>query len=235
MLMGPFHIKSVKTQCPPVGVVVRREESVNLGVVLVTLLKSTDQDISIEQSQLTVKDEIKDNKVNPVFGSASDKTSVPALKETYQETFSMTPHQDSPKTRPVIVNSKIPVLARFPGKKQNPEEIEMPPKTTNLRALSAQRHNTLPSFNARYSASQRRSSSHFSQENRILNMTLDKTNPENVFHAYEKKGESIDLQTPGFSHGQLYVACSRVGREENLFVHTPNGTAKNVVYHIALR
>ncbi|GFV38463.1 hypothetical protein TNCV_4393441 [Trichonephila clavipes] len=53
-------------------------------------------------------------------------------------------------------------------------------------------------------------------------------------HAYEKKGGSIDLQTPGFSHGQLYVACSRVGREENLFVHTPNGTDKNVVYHIAL-
>ncbi|GFW56082.1 hypothetical protein TNCV_374881 [Trichonephila clavipes] len=54
-------------------------------------------------------------------------------------------------------------------------------------------------------------------------------------HAYEKKGESIDLQTQCFSHGQLYVACSRVGREENLFVHTPNGTAKNVVHHIALR
>ncbi|GFU11741.1 hypothetical protein TNCV_2611301 [Trichonephila clavipes] len=54
-------------------------------------------------------------------------------------------------------------------------------------------------------------------------------------HASEKKGESIDLQTPCFSHGQLYVACSRVGREENLFVHTPNGTAKNVVYPIALR
>ncbi|GFX26534.1 hypothetical protein TNCV_4535461 [Trichonephila clavipes] len=54
-------------------------------------------------------------------------------------------------------------------------------------------------------------------------------------HAYEKKEESIDLQTPCFSHGQLYAACSRVDREENLFAHTPNGTAKNVVYHIALR
>ncbi|GFT77662.1 hypothetical protein TNCV_4245401 [Trichonephila clavipes] len=54
-------------------------------------------------------------------------------------------------------------------------------------------------------------------------------------HAYEKKGESIDLQVPCFSHVQLYVACSRVGREENLFVHTPNGTVKNVVYRIALR
>ncbi|GFR04861.1 ATP-dependent DNA helicase [Trichonephila clavata] len=46
----------------------------------------------------------------------------------------------------------------------------------------------------------------------------------------------IDLQTPCFSHNeQLFVACSRVGKEENLFVRTPNGTAKNVVYHIALR
>ncbi|GFS88282.1 TOG array regulator of axonemal microtubules protein 1 [Nephila pilipes] len=143
--------------------------------------KNIDQDILKEQSQIIVKDEIKDNKVKPVLGSASDKTIVPALSEAYQETFSMTPlNQDNPKTRPVIVNSKIPVLARFPGKKQNPEEVEMPPKTTHLRALSAQRHNTLPSFNARYSASQRRSSSHFSHENRVLNMTLDKTNPENV-------------------------------------------------------
>ncbi|GFW77195.1 hypothetical protein TNCV_2726251 [Trichonephila clavipes] len=54
-------------------------------------------------------------------------------------------------------------------------------------------------------------------------------------HAYEQKGESIDLQTPCFSHGQLYVPCSKVGKDEILFVHTPNGTAKNVVYHIALR
>ncbi|GFX95323.1 ATP-dependent DNA helicase [Trichonephila clavipes] len=45
----------------------------------------------------------------------------------------------------------------------------------------------------------------------------------------------IDLQTPCFSHGQLYVACSRVGKEENLFVHSPNGTTKNVVDPIALR
>ncbi|GFT31307.1 putative RNA-binding protein Luc7-like 2 [Trichonephila clavipes] len=36
-------------------------------------------------------------------------------------------------------------------------------------------------------------------------------------HASEKNGESIDLQTPCFSDGQLYVACSRVGRQENLF------------------
>ena len=40
----------------------------------------------------------------------------------------------------------------------------------------------------------------------------------------------IDLNTDCFSHGQLYVACSRVGKPDNLFVCTYNGTAKNVVY-----
>ncbi|GFT40170.1 ATP-dependent DNA helicase PIF1 [Trichonephila clavipes] len=60
-------------------------------------------------------------------------------------------------------------------------------------------------------------------------MTINKSQGQSLEIA------GIDLQTPCFSHGQLYVACSRVGKEENLFVHTPNGTAKNVVYHIALK
>ena len=33
-----------------------------------------------------------------------------------------------------------------------------------------------------------------------------------------------------FSHGPLYVACSRVGKPDNLFICKDNGTAKNVVY-----
>ena len=45
----------------------------------------------------------------------------------------------------------------------------------------------------------------------------------------------IDLNTDCFYHGQLYVACSKVGKPDNLFICTDNGTAKNVVYSQVLR
>ena len=49
------------------------------------------------------------------------------------------------------------------------------------------------------------------------------------------QGESLELcglylRTDCFSHEQLYVACSRVGNPENLFIYTENGTTKNIVY-----
>lgn len=49
------------------------------------------------------------------------------------------------------------------------------------------------------------------------------------------KVAGIHFKTPCFSHGQLYVACSRVGTEKNLYVFAPKEKTKNVVYQTALQ
>ena len=48
------------------------------------------------------------------------------------------------------------------------------------------------------------------------------------------KVAGINLESHCFSHGQLYVACSRVGTSKGLFVYAKDGQTKNVVYPKAL-
>jgi hypothetical protein len=49
------------------------------------------------------------------------------------------------------------------------------------------------------------------------------------------KVASVNLETPCFSHGQLYVACSRVGTGKNLYVFAADAKTKNIVFQTALQ
>ncbi|XP_050064807.1 ATP-dependent DNA helicase pif1-like [Aphis gossypii] len=45
----------------------------------------------------------------------------------------------------------------------------------------------------------------------------------------------LDLENTCFSHGQLYVVCSRVGKPSNLFVLAKDRLTRNVVHKVVLR
>ena len=59
-------------------------------------------------------------------------------------------------------------------------------------------------------------------------MTINKSQGQSL------KVAGVLLESPCFSHGQLYVACSRVGQKESLFIYAPDGKTKNIVYPAAL-
>ncbi|XP_074115778.1 ATP-dependent DNA helicase PIF1-like [Cotesia typhae] len=55
-------------------------------------------------------------------------------------------------------------------------------------------------------------------------MTINKAQGQSL------KMAGVDLRNNCFSHGQLYVACSRVSSPENLVILQPDNKTKNVVY-----
>lgn len=59
-------------------------------------------------------------------------------------------------------------------------------------------------------------------------MTINKSQGQTL------KVAGIHLGTPCFSHGQLYVACSRVSSARNLYVLAENNRSYNIVYRSIL-
>ncbi|CAI6372219.1 unnamed protein product [Macrosiphum euphorbiae] len=59
--------------------------------------------------------------------------------------------------------------------------------------------------------------------------TINKTQGQSL------KCTGLILDPMCFSHGQLYVACSRGGDPKNLYIYCPNRKTKNIVYPQALK
>jgi ATP-dependent DNA helicase PIF1 len=59
-------------------------------------------------------------------------------------------------------------------------------------------------------------------------MTTNKSQGQSLREA------GIDVRQDCFSHGQFYVACSRVSKPSNLVILAPEGKTANVVYQEAL-
>ena len=61
-----------------------------------------------------------------------------------------------------------------------------------------------------------------------LAMTVNKAQGQSL------KETGVDLREDCFSHGQLYVACSRVSSPKNLVILQPEGKTANIVYKIQI-
>ncbi|GBN88404.1 hypothetical protein AVEN_123628-1 [Araneus ventricosus] len=59
-------------------------------------------------------------------------------------------------------------------------------------------------------------------------MSINKTQGQSL------KVVGLDLLKPCFSHGQLYVGSSRVGKADNLYILSPNGRTANILHPEAL-
>ena len=57
----------------------------------------------------------------------------------------------------------------------------------------------------------------------------------NNAHGQLLKVAGVNLAAPCFSHGELYVACSRVRTGKNRYILTPDAKTENIVYEAALR
>ena len=60
-------------------------------------------------------------------------------------------------------------------------------------------------------------------------MTINKSQGQSIQYT------GVDLRTPCFSHGQFYVACSRVSSPDNLYLLAPTGRTSNIVYNEILK
>jgi hypothetical protein len=80
-----------------------------------------------------------------------------------------------------------------------------------------------------------------------LDGTIQRGRCTHSSHSYDSDGYAFQIQEIAIPNsigvcnhhkqisGQLYVACSRVGKPNNLYIFTDNGTTKNIVYQQALR